>query len=238
MARLPRFILPGQPQHIIQRGNNRQDTFREKCDYQYYIEKLTIAADKNQCDIHAYVLMTNHVHLLITPHTEIGIGKMMQMLGRYYVQFFNKKYNRTGTLWEGRYKAAMIDTEQYFLTCMRYIELNPVRAGMVINPREYIWSSYKFNALGEADDLVTSRYEYQILGDTEAKRQLSYRQLFELQLEEGVLSSIRNNTNKGWVLGSKKFKKKVSKIINRPVESQGLGGDRKSDLYQSVNKNS
>ena len=133
MARLPRFILPGQPQHIIQRGNNRQDIFCSEDDYLYYLEKLIEAASKHQCDIHAYVLMTNHVHLLVTPHTEEGIGKMMQVLGRYYVQYFNHRYKRTGTLWEGRYKATLIDTEQYLLTCMRYIELNPVRAKEMVN---------------------------------------------------------------------------------------------------------
>ena len=147
MARLPRFVLPGQPQHVIQRGNNRQDIFRAKGDYHYYLEKLGEVADKHQCDIHAYVLMTNHVHLLVTPHQENSIGKMMQTLGRYYVQYFNDRYQRTGTLWEGRYKATLIDTEQYLLTCMRYIELNPVRAkNMAKHASEYPWSSYRCNA--------------------------------------------------------------------------------------------
>ena len=156
MARLSRFVLPGQPQHVIQRGNNRQDIFRSNDDYQFYLEKLTDAANKHQCDIHAYVLMTNHVHLLVTPHTEDGMGKMMQMLGRYYVQYFNTRYQRTGTLWEGRYKATLIDTEQYLLTCMRYIELNPVRVkNRVRHPSEYPWSSYQYNAHGQLNELVT-----------------------------------------------------------------------------------
>ena len=147
MARLPRFVIPGQPQHVIQRGNNRQDIFKVDNDYLFYLEKLQAAAEKHQCDIHAYVLMTNHVHLLLTPHTEEGIGKMMQMVGRYYVQFYNHSYNRTGTLWEGRYKATLIDSEHYLFTCMRYIELNPVRAkGMVDHPGKYRWSSYHCNA--------------------------------------------------------------------------------------------
>ncbi len=133
MARLPRFVIPGQPQHVIQRGNDRQAIFRNEQDYRFYLEKLREAAEKHQCDIHAYVLMTNHVHLLITPHTETGIGKTMQSIGRYYVQYFNHCYKRTGTLWEGRYKAALIDSEVYLLTCMRYIELNPVRVDNMAN---------------------------------------------------------------------------------------------------------
>ena len=116
MPRLPRFILPGQAQHVIQRGNNRQIIFQADNDYLYYLEKLHAAAELHQCDIHAYVLMTNHVHLLVTPHTEEGLGKMMQMLGRYYVQYYNHSYNRTGTLWEGRYKATLIDSENYLFT--------------------------------------------------------------------------------------------------------------------------
>ncbi len=135
MARMPRFILPGHPQHVVQRGNNRQVIFCDEVDYWFYLEKLGEAAKKHSCQIHAYVLMTNHVHLLVTPDTENGISKMM--LGRYYVQYFNCKYKRTGTLWEGRYKASLIDSERYLLTCM--IELNPVRArDMVGNPSEYL----------------------------------------------------------------------------------------------------
>jgi putative transposase len=156
MARLPRFVIPGQPQHVIQRGNDRQAIFRVEQDYSFYLEKLQEAAEKHQCDIHAYVLMTNHVHLLITPHTETGIGKTLQSIGRYYVQYFNHCYKRTGTLWEGRYKATLIDSEGYLLTCMRYIELNPVRANNMVNhPSDYPWSSYRSNALGQEDAFVT-----------------------------------------------------------------------------------
>lgn len=118
MARLPRFILPGQPQHVIQRGNNRQSIFLSSQDHEFYSEKLKLAADECECQIHAYVQMTNHVHLLVSPLNKDGIGRMMQILGRYYVQYFNYKYQRTGTLWEGRYKASLIDSEHYLFTCM------------------------------------------------------------------------------------------------------------------------
>ena len=233
MPRLPRFVIPGQPQHIIQRGNNRQDIFREEADYLFYLEKLTDAANKHQCDIHAYVLMTNHVHLLVTPRTENGIGKMMQTLGRYYVQYFNYRYKRTGTLWEGRYKATLIDSEQYLLTCMRYIELNPVRAkNMVKHPSEYIWSSYNYNALGKQDPLITPHLQYKRLGSTSEERQSEYRQLFRSKLAELTLSEIRESTNKAWVLGSDQYKTKIARKICRPVQSQGHGGDRKSEVYK------
>jgi len=148
MARHPRFILPGQPQHVIQRGNNRDVIFVADEDYQFYREKLAEACERFDCDLHAYVLMTNHVHLLMTPNTEDGIGKVMQSVGRYYVQYFNYQYRRTGTLWEGRYKATLLDSESYLLTCYRYIELNPVRAAMIEHPSQYRWSSYHFNARG------------------------------------------------------------------------------------------
>jgi len=137
MPRQPRFTIPGQPQHVIIRGNNRDPIFYADEDYGFYLEKLRKACEKHHCDVHAYVLMTNHVHLLITPHTENSLGKAIQMLGRYYVQYFNYSYKRTGTLWEGRYKATLIDSEAYLLTCYRYIELNPVRAeGMAEHPSQ------------------------------------------------------------------------------------------------------
>ena len=170
MARLPRIDLPGQPQHVIQCGNNRSVIFVADEDYQFYLEKLNAACQKYECDLHAYVLMTNHVHLLITPHHIGAIGKLMQMLGRYYVQCFNHQYQRTGTLWEGRYKATLLDSDQYLLVCSRYIELNPVRANMVSHPSDYPWSSYAFNALGKENALLTPHPLYLALGRDETKR--------------------------------------------------------------------
>jgi putative transposase len=137
MARQPRFVIPNQPHHIIQRGNNRQIVFCATTDYHHYLEKLLSVSEKYNCKIHAYVPMSNHVHLLVTPLKEDGISQMMQTLGTYYARYFNYHYQRTGTLFEGRYKSIPIDTEQYLFTCMRYIELNPVRAQMVHTPSEY-----------------------------------------------------------------------------------------------------
>jgi putative transposase len=176
--------------------------------------------------------MTKHVHLLVTPQEEQSIGKVMQMLGRYYVQYYNFTYRRTGTLWEGRYKATLIDSEAYLLTCMRYIELNPVRAGMVAHPSEYPWSSYRRNALGQPNEIVTPQLEYQRLGKTDEERQAAYRQLFKHHITETSMNEIRNATNKAWVLGNDQFKQRIQKQLERRVEPNAKGGDRKSENYK------
>ena len=156
----------------------------------------------------------------------------MQMVGRYYVQYFNHCYQRTGTLWEGRYKATLIDSEQYLLICMRYIELNPVRAkNMVNHPAKYPWSSFAYNALGKEDLLITPHIEYRRLGKNAQDRQSAYRQLFRARIPEVTLEELRESTNKSWVMGGVRFKAKMSKLIERPVQSSGHGGDRKSKEY-------
>ncbi len=232
MARLPRFVLIGHPQHVIIRGNNREPIFYANEDYRFYLEKLKKACDKHDCDIHAYVLMTNHVHLLITPHKKDGISKVIQMLGRYYVQYFNYTYQRTGTLWEGRYKATLIDSEHYALGCYRYIELNPVRADMVEHPAEYPWSSYRNNALNEKDELVVGHELYKRLGKSTKERCEAYRELFDVEVSQKTIEEIREATNKSWVLGSEYFKEKIEDKINRPMNPRGRGGDRKSKSYK------
>jgi putative transposase len=232
MARLPRLILPGQPQHVIVRGNNRSAIFCAEEDYRFYLEKLQLACKRHGCEVHAYVLMTNHVHLLMTPHAEQSLSKTLQTLGRYYVQYFNYCYRRTGTLWEGRYKATLIDSEAYLLTCMRYIELNPVRAAMVSLPAEYPWSSHPCNALGKTDDLVTPCFEYAQLGLNDTERQAAYRQLFENHLADADVNDIREATNKAWVLGRDRFKQQIQQQLTRRVDPAARGGDRKSDQFQ------
>lgn len=236
MARLPRFVLPGHPQHVIIRGNNRDPVFCAEEDYRFFLDKLKDAAKKHQCDVHAYVLMTNHAHLLITPHKEDGISKLMQMLGRYYVQYFNYTYKRTGTLWEGRYKASLIDSEHYALICYRYIELNPLRAEMVRHAADYPWSSYRANALGQVDACVTPHALYWALGKDDAERQAAYRQLFAGHLDEQTLWQLREATNKAWVLGSDYFKQKIDLQLNRRAAKLAKGGDRKSQAYKDAYK--
>jgi len=234
MPRPPRFIVPGLPQHVIVRGNNRDPIFASDEDYPAYLDWLLSASRKHSCAIHAYVLMTNHVHLLVTPSTEKGLGKMVQMVGRYYVQYFNHTYRRTGTLWEGRYKASLIDSENYLLTCQRYIELNPVRAGMVEHPAEYPWSSYRTNALSKPTELVTHHELYVNLGTNADERQSSYRSLFDHCVSQQTLDEIRESTNKGWALGSSHFLDKIESMIARSVRKQPRGGDRKSAEYHKI----
>ncbi len=237
MARLSRFVIPGQPHHVIQRGNNRDVIFAQDADYHFYLEKLKDACKKFDCALHAYVLMSNHVHLLITPHSEDGISKVMQSIGRNYVQYFNYNYHRTGTLWEGRYKSTLIDSLGYLLTCYRYIELNPVRAHLANHPSEYPWSSYHYNALGEENALITPHLLYKRLGKTTEERQKSYRQLFRSRIAEKTLQEIRESTNKGWVLGGDRFKTKIEKLTSRQVKPKARGGDRRSQQFQESKNN-
>ncbi len=232
MARLPRFVLPGHPQHVIQRGNNRQAIFTTEDDYRFFLAKLQAACQHQHCDVHAYVLMTNHLHLLITPHQESGIGNVMQRVGRSYVRYFNDTYHRTGTLWEGRYRATLIDTESYLLTCYCYIELNPVRAGMVANPAAYPWSSYHANALGKPDSLLTSHPIYQALGEEAATRQAAYRGLFQQVIEPTTLAAIRESTNKAWVLGDERFVESITTTLNRRAVPKDRGGDHRSKAFR------
>ena len=215
MPRKPRFHLPGVPQHIVQRGNNRQACFFAEADYLYYPDALRIAADKFGGRIHAYVLMTNHVHLLMTPDRENALSEVMQSVGRRYVRYVNTEYRRSGTLWEGRFKASLVQSEAYLLTCCRYIELNPVRAGMVDHPGEYRWSSYSANALGAVDETLCLHDEYRRLGATGAERQAAYRALFCHLLDPGVVMDIRDAVNHELVVGTSRFKDEVEAMTKR-----------------------
>jgi putative transposase len=234
MARLPRLNLPGIPQHVVQRGNNRQPSFFTEQDYTVYLDKLKDYARKYKVAVHAYVLMTNHVHLLMTPESATGVSQLMQALGRYYVLYVNKTYERTGTLWEGRYKSTLVDSDNYFLLVSRYIELNPVRAGMVTHPAEYPWSSYRGNALGKNIELLTHHICYQCLGLKDEERQNAYRALFEHHIEELALHEIRDATNKAWVLGENRFKHKVEQQAGRRASPLAKGGDRKSKTFRGL----
>jgi putative transposase len=232
MARRPRIELINQPHHLTARGNNRQAIFIAEDDYAYYLELLLNACEKHNCLIHAYVLMTNHVHILLTPNEPGAISKVMQSLGRRYVQYFNYSYQRTGTLMEGRYKSSLIDSEHYALTCYRYIELNPVRAGMVNHPRDYPWSSYHANAAGKKDDLITPHPLYLGLAIEPGLRQKRYQALFKQALTDQQLSDIRGSTSKNGVIGSDLFKEEVEAMLNIRVRPKPRGGDRRSKQYQ------
>lgn len=227
MARLPRYGLAGQPQHVIQRGNNRSPIFFAPEDYDFFLECLKEGCRCYGCVVHAYVLMTNHVHLLVTPQTSDGVSKLMQSLGRRYVQHINYTRQRTGTLWEGRYKAVPLDSEQYLMICQRYIELNPVRAAMVIRPGDYKWSSYAHNAQGKTDELIHEHALYLALGDEPVARRASYRSLFRTGIDATTLSGLRNSINKGWALGGKRFLARLETISQRRVRALPRGGKRK-----------
>jgi putative transposase len=229
MARLGRYFLPDQPLHVIQRGNNRQAIFFSDADRENYLTWMLAAARDCGCRIHAYVLMTNHVHFLLTPDTADSLPRMMQSLGRRYVRYLNHAHARTGTLWEGRYRAAPIDSEAYLLSCCRYIELNPVRAGMVRHPREHRWSSHGANALGLPDPLVSHHPLYRALGRSVAERQAAYRALFRERLAERFIEGLRGATNGGWALGDASFKRRIAKPAKRRAEKLPRGRPRRDE---------
>ena len=233
MARLGRCFLPGQPVHLIQRGNNRQPIFFAPEDYQRYHGWLADAGAENGCAVYAYVLMTNHVHLLAAPEREDSIPRALQSLGRRYVRYVNDTYRRTGTLWEGRYRAALIDSENYFLSCCRYIELNPVRAGMVRHPSRYRWSSYAAHARGTADRLVARHALYRRLGRSDVERRAAYRGLFRDALDAGFLDALRKATNGSWELGDERFKRKIAETLGRRVSPLPHGRPRKPNTEKS-----
>lgn len=215
MPRRPRLTLPNVPLHVIQRGNNRQTCFYADEDYSFYLEWLGEYASKNDCQIHAYALMTNHVHLLISCNASNGLAAMMKALGQRYVQYINRTYRRSGSLWEGRFRSCLTQEEAYLFACQRYIELNPVRAGMVVHPGEYRWSSYRANAQGEANLLISKHLLYLALGRDEAERLAAYRELFRHELEPGIVDAIRMATNGNFALGDTRFGKQISSALGR-----------------------
>lgn len=226
MARLPRYVAPGQPQHVIQRGNNRSAIFADARDHHVFHDYLGEACERHGTQVHAYVLMTNHVHLIMTPCKDNGIGKVMQAVGRRYVQYFNRRQGRTGTLWEGRYRATLIDSDRYLLTCYRYVELNPVRAGLVAHPAQYRWSSYGANAFGHHDPLITAHERYSALGSGAEDRQAAYRTLFRSVLDERTVAEIREATNKAWALATP-CADNVLSPFNRRTHPLSRGGNHR-----------
>ena len=226
MPRLPRVDVPGVAQHVIQRGNNRQLCFASDDDFVAYSHWLKEYAEKHETEIHAWVFMTNHVHLLMTSYQKGGISKLMQSLGRKYVQYFNYKYKRTGTLWEGRFRSCLVESDLYVLVCYRYIELNPIRANMVEKPKGYRWSSYSRNALGVNSSMCTSHVSYLALGESGAERLIKYRDLFRGILNDKVIDDIRMITQQGLVLGSDQFRKQLQELLGRRLECRRRGRPR------------
>ena len=216
MPRKHRCLPVGMPAHIIQRGVNRQICFGADEDMAAYANWLFEGSLKFGVSIHAWVLMTNHVHLLLTPLQEHAISNCMQYLGRYYVRYFNYRYQRTGTLFEDRFKSHPVQTNAYFLACSRYIEQNPVRSGMVRHPAEYKWSSYAAQALGRDVKMWTPHEEYETLGSTQRTRQVAYQQLFDQALESDLVAEIKQAQQTGFVLGTVEFRQQFEALTGYP----------------------
>ncbi len=227
MARLPRLTAPGLAHHLIQRGNNRQSIFVDEFDRALYLRELADLAQAYRLAIHAYVLMPNHVHLLATPPERETLGRVMQALGRRYVRRFNDRHHRTGTLWEGRYRSTVVETDRYLLACMRYIDMNPVRAGLAAEPGLFRWSSHAHYVGLRPDPLVTEHAAYWALGNTPFDRQLAYRRLFETEQAAVEIDSIRYATHRGWALGREEFAASVELEAGRPAAPRRPGRPRK-----------
>lgn len=216
-------MLSGVAVHVIQRGNNRESCFFRDEDRAFYLFHLNRLLPRADCRLHAYCLMTNHVHLLLTPRTATACGLLMKGIAQLYAQYINNNYRRSGYLWESRFKSCLVQSENYVLACYRYIELNPVRAGVAARPDEYPWSSYAANAKGEVSSLVQPHDEYAALGRDPNERQAVYRQLFGSLLDAERVDEIRTATNGGYLLGSPGFKRAVSRAVGRPVERGSAG---------------
>lgn len=223
MARLPRVTPVDVPVHLIQRGNNRMSCFLRDEDHAAYAAWLLEYSRDNRVEIHAWVMMSNHVHLLATPRSEGGISRMMQSLGRKYVRYFNAHHDRTGTLWEGRYKSCLIEENSYLLEVYRYIELNPVRAGLVTDPVEYPWSSYRMNGEGVVSELCTPHDQYLALGVDAAARLSSYRELIRSGIADGRLADIRKSVHQGLAFGTPHFKEQMAAATGRSFGEKRRG---------------
>lgn len=230
MPRAKRLELPGVAQHVIQRGNDRQACFFEAADYLCYLQALREAALRYACQVHAYVLMTNHVHLLLTPVDAGAVARVMQAVGRRYVRYVNDSTGRTGTLWEGRYKASLVDSERYVLTCYRYIELNPVRAGMAASPGAYRWSSFAANGNGLQDPLVTPHAVYRQMGTTMEQCRARYRALVAEAIPEDDLAAIRLYAQRQRALGTPRFQAQIEQQLQRRAGIGQPGRPRKEKV--------
>jgi len=223
MARLPRLTLPGHLHHVIQRGNNRQPIFGDSEDYGLMLTLLADNAQKYAVAVHAYVLMGNHFHLLATPTSTDGLPQMMQAVGRRYVQHFNRRHGRTGTLWEGRYRSTVLDPERYLLPCMVYLDLNPVRAGLVPQAADYAWSSHAHWLGLRHDRLLTPHTLYWGLGNTPFAREAAYAALVQAGIGSKEQAALTDSALSGWALGRPEFVEELQKTTQRRV-ARGQAG--------------
>ncbi len=219
-------MLPGAAVHLMQRGNNRADCFFSDDDRRFYLFHLARLLPRARCAVHAYCLMTNHVHLLVTGHEADSCATLMKHLGQLHSQYVNKTYRRTGSLWEGRFKSCLVQSEGYLLTCYRYIEMNPVRAGLAASPGDYAWSSFHVNACGDTCDWITPHAEFVRLGRHPHERQAVYRDTFGGTDAAARFDEIRQATNAGYVVGDTSFKRTMARIVGRRVQAGCPGRPR------------
>lgn len=227
MARLSRFFLPNQPMHVIHRGKDGKRVFFGKTDYALYREWLAEASTKYGCAVHAYVLMPNHVHLLVTPKTARSLPRLMQSLGRRHSRHVNIGRGLDGSRWEGRYRAAPIEAGTHLIDCMRYIESNPVRLKLARNPGGHPWSSFESHAKGHADPALKDHRLYQALGASAARRGAAYSKLMTKPLSAEFIAALRAATNGGWALGGDGFKRRLAEAAGRRVVPLPRGRPRK-----------
>jgi putative transposase len=227
MPRRPRILIDDVPLHVVQRGHNREPCFFAEEDFHTYLHWLQEALRENDVALHAYVLMTNHVHLLLTPRHAERVPRLVISLGRRYVQYINRTYRRTGTLWDSRYKSSVVQAKTYLLACQRYIELNPVRAAMVEDPVHYRWSSYRTHAHGQPSAILTPHALYLALAREPVERQKAYRNLFRAQLDEPAIDDIRRALNQDQPLGNGRFLARIARSMGERREPRPRGRPRK-----------
>lgn len=230
MPRAPRVCPAGVPQHVIQRGVNRQFCFKDDLDKGFYTRLLTEYSEEHQVQVHAWVLMSNHIHLLCTPLADQAISIMMQSVGRRYVRYFNHRHERTGGLWEGRFKSFMVESERYLLTCQKYIELNPVRAGLVRLPGEFVWSSFQCHGRGRDSPLHTPHEEYTRLGRTPAARIRAYHHLFDRDFGKAETRDILYAMKTGYALGTDAFRDHIEQTYGWPQQPRRRGRPPKNGV--------
>lgn len=234
MSRRCRIHLDGVPLHIVQRGHNREPCFFGEDDYSSYLHWLGEALTECDCELHAYVLMTNHVHLLLTPRQAEAVPKLIISLGRRYVQYINRSYHRTGTLWDSRYKSSLVQAETYLLACHRYIEMNPVRAAMVEDPAHYRWTSYRANGLGQAEARLSPHPLYRALGRDDKERQAAYRALFAAHLDRTAIDDIRLALQQSQPLGDQRFYATIEQQTGIRHEAKPRGRPRMDRVQNTL----
>jgi putative transposase len=220
--------------HVTQRGHNRDATFLDERDFGTYREILVEASARAHCTVHSYALMSNHVHILVTPSSSLAAARLLQSVGSRFVRYWNKRHSRSGTLWDGRFRSSIVDSDAYLLACCRYIDLNPVRAGMVVSAEQYAWSSHRHLAYGERDAVVKPHGAYLALGSTERERMHAYRQYCQLSGPKTVLDAIRDATRGGSAVGRREFHSALGSRLNRSTQRSTHGGDRRSERWNEI----